>query len=63
MEVMCAYTSLYWLYLIGTLYIQMQRYPEAEWNLKHALQLNPNHYGAANNLKVLDYQRARSHAS
>ena len=47
----------------GTLYIQMERYSEAERNLKQALQLNPDHYGAANNLKVLDYQRARSRRS
>lgn len=45
---------------IGTLYIQMGKYEEAEVNLKHALQLNPEHYGAINNLKVLEYHRARS---
>ena len=44
---------------IGTLYIQMGEYEKAEVNLKHALLLNPEHYGAVNNLKVLDYHRAR----
>ena len=44
---------------IGTLYIQMGEYEKAEVNLKHALLLNPEHYGAVNNLKVLEYHRAR----
>ena len=47
------------LMITGTLYIQMEQYPEAERNLKHALELNPGHHGATNNLKVLEYQRAR----
>ena len=50
-------------HLTGTLYIQMERYSEAEHNLKHALHLNPNHYGAANNLKVLEYQQSHRHTS
>lgn len=42
----------------------MERYKDAELNLKRALELNPGHYGATNNLKVLEYQRAHnSHKS
>lgn len=33
----------------------MGRIEEAKSNLHHALQLNPNHVGAQNNLKVIEY--------
>lgn len=43
--------------ILGTLLYQMGRVQEGEKYLLQALKLNPNHHGALNNLKVIEYYR------
>ena len=43
----------------GTLLFQMGRVEEAEQSLRYALTLQPNHYGAANNLKVVQHHKLK----
>jgi Flp pilus assembly protein TadD len=38
----------------------MGKIDEAENHLKYALRLNPNHHGALNNLKVINYYRNKN---
>ena len=45
---------------LGTLLFQMGRVEEAERFLRHALTLQPSHYGAANNLKVVQHHKLKT---
>jgi len=47
-------------HVIGTLLYQMGKVEEAEKYLRHALQLNPHHSGAVNNLKVVEYHKRKT---
>ena len=38
----------------------MGKIEESEKYLKQALQLNPQHYGALNNLKVVEFQKRKA---
>ena len=44
----------------GTLLYQMGKLEESEKYLKQALQLNPQHHGALNNLKVVEFQKRKA---
>lgn len=46
------YTEAY--FNLGTLFIQMGELDKGERYLNRALELQPQHYGALNNLKVID---------
>ena len=46
--------------MAGTLLFQMGRVEEAESSLRRALTLQPNHYGAANNLKVVQHHKLKT---
>jgi len=48
------------MYAVGTLLYQMGKVKEAEKYLRHALQLNPHHSGAVNNLKVVEYHKRKA---
>ncbi len=43
----------------GTLYVQMGRWEEGEKELRRALDLNPHHHGANNNLKVAQHYKMK----
>lgn len=45
--------------LLGTLFVQMGNLKKGEKYLKKALALHPNHPGALNNLKVIEYYRKK----
>lgn len=47
--------------ILGTLLYQMGEVDEGEKYLRYALKLNPNHHGALNNLKVIQYYRNKKH--
>ena len=44
----------------GTLLYQMGREEEAKQNLHRALELNPHHVGAQNNLRVIEYYQNKN---
>ena len=44
----------------GTLYIQMGLWDDGEKQLRRALELNPDHYGAINNLKVAQHYKQKA---
>ncbi len=59
----CIYTALILKHFCpnpaGTLYVQMGRWDDGEKELRRALELNPHHHGAMNNLKVAQHYKMK----